>query len=185
MRWTLSFCRVLCTNLPLFTKVVFACFDRGSYILRFSKRSQNNWPHKSRSLVGAWPGVQVHIVWIKSSLTQAANKFKARCARESSIDFRLRRSLPPGSAAVGSRHVETRPDSAATRAESSPAHSAQTPTEQSCTIITTGVGKRSIIGSSTHLQNKHHTFGAGPGTKSRGQPPNEFSVCWQSRVIFL
>ena len=25
--------RVLCTNLHLFTKVVFACFDRGSYIM--------------------------------------------------------------------------------------------------------------------------------------------------------
>ena len=29
---TLSICRVVSTNLPLFTKVVFACFDRGSYV---------------------------------------------------------------------------------------------------------------------------------------------------------
>ena len=32
LRWTLSFCRVWGTNLPLFTKVVFAFFDRGSYV---------------------------------------------------------------------------------------------------------------------------------------------------------
>ena len=32
LRWTILFCRVWGTNLPLFTKVVFACFDRGSYI---------------------------------------------------------------------------------------------------------------------------------------------------------
>ena len=25
----------LCTNLPLFTKVVFACFDRGSHVYHF------------------------------------------------------------------------------------------------------------------------------------------------------
>ena len=27
----------LCTNLPLFTKLVFACFDRGSYIHKSTK----------------------------------------------------------------------------------------------------------------------------------------------------